>query len=297
MSIEILNVVAPILIIVALGYLIETRGFGLDSAQLSRLVMALGTPSLVFSALMRAALSGDDIAMLMGCALVVLLVGGVLTAAVLTVLRLPLTPFLPVLAMPNAGNTGLPVLLFAFGEEGLAIGVALFFTVALVQYLAVPVFMAGRFNARILLTQPIVWAVVAVAAFKGTAATPPTVVLETTRILGGMMVPVMLLLLGSALARLRVRDVGLSVGLAVLRLLIGVATGMVTLWLFGLSGVLAASVFLIAAMPTALVTYVFAERYGKSPERVAGVVVSSTVLSFVALPALLLVALRIAGLQ
>ena len=126
MSIEILNVVAPILIIVALGYLIETRGFGLDSAQLSRLVMALGTPSLVFSALMRAALSGDDIAMLMGCALVVLLVGGVLTAAVLTVLRLPLTPVLPVLAMPNAGNTGLPVLLFAFGEEGLAIGVALY---------------------------------------------------------------------------------------------------------------------------------------------------------------------------
>ena len=295
MTVEILNVVAPVLVIVGLGYLVERRGFGLDSASLGRLVMTLGTPSLVFSALMRASLTGDDIAILMGCALTAILVAGLLTAATLALLRLPLTPFLPVLSLPNAGNVGLPVLLFAFGEEGLAIGIALFFTVALVQYLAVPVVMAGRFRPRALLAQPLVWALAAVAAFRLGGVAPPTVAMETTRILGGMMVPVMLLLLGGALARLRVGDVALSVGLALLRLVVGVAAGAATVWLFGLTGVMAASVFLIASMPTALVTYVFAQRYDKSPDRVAGVVVSSTVVTFAALPLLLAVALRIAG--
>ncbi len=295
MSIEILNIVAPILIIVGLGALIEVRGYGFDSSSLSRMAMMLGTPCLVFSALMRTALPGDDIVKLMACAVAVIAIGGVAAAAALLVARLPLTPFLPVIAMPNAGNAGLPVVLFAFADEGLAIGVALFFTVALIQYLVVPVIMVGRFRAGAVLGQPLVWSVAAVAAFKLTGGRPPAVVMETTRILGGMMVPVMLVLLGGALARLQVGDVWLSLRLAVLRLVIGVSTGVAVMWLFGLAGVEAAAVFLIASMPAALVTYVFAERYNRSPERVAGVVVSSTVLTFAALPVLVWVAIRIAG--
>ena len=49
------------------------------------------------------------------------------------------------------------------------------------------------------------------------------------------------------------------------------------------------------AMPAATVTYVFAQRYNRSPERVAGLIVASTLLTFVALPALLWVAIRMAA--
>ena len=48
-------------------------------------------------------------------------------------------------------------------------------------------------------------------------------------------------------------------------------------------------------MPSALITYVIAQHYGRSPERVAGHVVSSTVLNFACLPLLISAAIYLAG--
>jgi malate permease and related proteins len=42
-----------------------------------------------------------------------------------------------------------------------------------------------------------------------------------------------------------------------------------------------------SAMPVAVFSYLFAVRYNRSPEEVAGTVVISTLLSFASLPALL----------
>ncbi|MEM6761265.1 MAG: AEC family transporter [Pseudomonadota bacterium] len=295
MSFEIFNIVAPIFLIAAIGYFIERRGNGFHGESLTRLVMWVGTPSLVFSSLTRTELPADDLSAMMLYAVVVVLVGGALSLAALALLRLPVRAYLPPLALPNSGNAGLPVVLFAFSDDGLAIGVAFFFTIAMTQYLVVPVIMAGRFQWRSVVREPLVWSIVAVVAVKGSGLEPPKAIAETTHILGGMVIPVMLVMLGGALARLRVGDLATSAALAVLRLGIGVAAGTVVIILFGLDGIVAGAVFLLSAMPAAVVTYVFAERYGRSPERVAGLVVCSTVVTFLALPALVAVALGVAG--
>lgn len=295
MSLEIFNVVAPVLLIAGLGYFFERRGLGFDNASLSRLVILLGTPSLVFSSLTQTTLPAEDVTRVMLCALLVVIIGGVIAAALLMVVRLPLRSFLPSLSLPNSGNVGFPVVLFAFGDDGLTIGVAFFFTIALCQYVCVPLIMAGQFKIKTIVEQPLVWAILAVVAFKVADVPPPAIIADTTALLGGMMVPVMLILLGGALARLKVSDFKVSTLLAVARLLIGVATGAILILVFPLDPLEAAAVFLLSSMPAALVTYVFAERYGRSPEQVAGLVVSSTLLTFAALPLLVFVALEIAG--
>ncbi|GAB5375651.1 MAG: AEC family transporter [Acuticoccus sp.] len=295
MNWEIFNVVAPVLLIAGIGYLFEIRGQGFHSASMSRLVMLLGTPALVFSSLTRTTLPAGDLLKTMLAALVVVLIGACFAVATLRLAKLPLRPYVASLFLPNSGNAGLPVVLFAFADEGLAIGAAFFFVIAMCQYVAVPVIMAGRFRVRAVLEQPLVWAILGVCAFKLTDTVPPRVIAGSTHILGGMTVPVMLVLLGGALARLRVGDVWMSLSLALVRLVIGVATGALVIILFGLHGVEAAALFLLSSMPAALVTYVFAERYQQSPERVAGLVVSSTVFTFALLPGLVMVAMRIAA--
>ena len=45
--------------------------------------------------------------------------------------------FLPALMFPNVGNMGLPLCLFAFGERGLALGIAFFTVAAAVQFTVV----------------------------------------------------------------------------------------------------------------------------------------------------------------
>ena len=57
----------------------------------------------------------------------------------------------------------------------------------------------------------------------------------------------------------------------------------------------AGAIFLLSAMPSALVTYVIAQHHGRSPERVAGLVVASTVLNFACLPFLIAAAIHVAA--
>ena len=163
------------------------------------------------------------------------------------------------------------------------------------QYTVVPAIVSGDPGLGKLLREPLIWAVIAVVLFRLTDLPIPAVVADTTKLLGGVMIPIMLILLGGAMARLKVRDIGPSVLLAGARLAIGVATGLILVMLFRLDGVEAGAIFLLCAMPSALITYVIAEFYGRSPERVAGLVVSSTVLNFACLPLLISAAIHLAS--
>ena len=292
---EIFGVVAPILIIAGIGFALEKSKTGLQSETLSTLTMMIGTPALVFSALTSTELSDQAIVRMALSALAAVVIGAALSAIVLRILRLPFHTYLPSLTMPNSGNIGLPCVFLAFGDNGLAIGVSFFFVIALLQYTVMPILSEGSFSLVRTVRQPLVWSVVAVIAFKLTGAAPPAIVADTTRILGGMMIPVMVILLGGSLARLEIGDVRQSVTLAFWRLGIGVTVGALLAVLFGANGVESGSLFLLASMPTAIVTYVFAQRFERSPEQVAGLVVASTMLTFAVLPALLWIALRIAA--
>ena len=297
MTSEILNIIAPVFIVAGIGFLLEFRGVGFQSETLSRLAMLIGTPCLVFSSLTNTALPDDSLLRIIVIAIVAVLVGGALSAVILLVLRQSLRTFLSSLSLPNAGNAGLPLVFFAFAEPGLTIGAAFFFMIALVQYTVVPAIFTGDPGLRKLLREPLIWSVVAVLLFRATDFPIPTIVANTTSLLGGLMIPVMLILLGGALARLKVRDFGASVMLAVVRLIVGVATGVIMVTLFSLDGIEAGAIFLLCAMPSALVTFVIAEHYGRSPERVAGVVVGSTVLNFACLPLLISAAIYLANVS
>ena len=291
-----MNIIAPVLAIAGIGFLLEFRGIGFHSETLTRLSMLIGTPSLVFSSLTSTALPDDSLGRILAISSAAVLVAGALAMAAILVLRLNWRTFLSPLSIPNAGNAGLPIVFFAFAEPGLAIGAAFYFVVTLVQYTVVPAVVTGDPGLGKVLRLPLVWAVVAVLLFRITDLPIPTVVADVTALLGGIMIPVMLILLGSALARLKVDDIGTSTLLAGARLAVGIATGLTLITVFNLEGVEAGAIFLLSAMPSALITYVIAEHYGRDPERVAGLVVSSTVLNFACLPLLIIAATRIAGL-
>lgn len=296
MTIEILDIIAPVFVVAGIGFFLEYRGIGFHTETLSRLAMMIGTPCLVFSSLTSATLPDDSLFRIVVIALAAVVVGGALSGTALLLLRLPLRTFISSLSLPNAGNAGLPLVFFAFAEPGLTIGAAFFFIIALVQYTVVPGIVSGNPGLRKLLREPLIWAIVAVILFRVTELPIPTVVADSTALLGGIMIPIMLILLGGALARLKVGDVKTSVFLAILRLAIGVATGLAMVTFFKLEGVEAGAIFLLCSMPSALITYVIAQHFGRSPERVAGFVVSSTVLNFACLPLLISAALYLAAL-
>jgi predicted permease len=63
-------------------------------------------------------------------------------------------------------------------------------------------------------------------------------------------------------------------------------------WVMGVEGAARGVIILECAMPVAVMNYLFAERYNKEPEDVAGIVTVSTLMSYVTLPMILWLLLK-----
>ncbi|HMB48694.1 MAG TPA: AEC family transporter [Afifellaceae bacterium] len=292
---QIFNVVSPIFAITIVGYVLGRLKNDIDSRTISSLVLLIATPCLVFSTLTSLPIKTGvllTMAFAAGLSVFIAVIGGVV---ILRLLGMSYRTFLPCLIMPNSGNIGLPLVLLAFGEEGLALGISYFFVIALLQYTLGAAIASGEYRFRELASQPLIYSIVLVGLVLVSGIEVPTVVATTTELLGGMMIPAMLVLLGTSLARLEVADLRPAIIIALARLAIGIPTGLAVIMLLSLSGIEAGSVFLLASMPPAIVTYVFAERYRPDAPQVAGAVVVSTMLTFATLPVILWVTLQIAG--
>lgn len=277
-------IIAPIFICAGLGWAWARLGRPFDHYAVSVLATYIGAPCLVFSSLVGLSVEGAALADMAFAAVASLAVFALIGAVVLRVARLELAAYLSPLVFANVGNMGLPLCLFAFGEAGLELGVV-YFAVSAVGMLVLGVWLvSGEPSPAAALRTPLPYAVAVALAFRVADAPPPGWLLNTTGLLGDMTIPLMLITLGVSLARMRVVRFARAAALAVLRLVMGVAVGLVLAAAFGLDGV-ARGVFLIqCAMPPAVFNYLFAQIYRRKPEEVASVIVLSTLIAFLALP-------------
>ncbi len=283
---EVLTVVTPVFVIAAIGYVWIKRGQPFDNNTIGTLVMYIGSPCLIYSSLTTNAPALDVLGQMALSAVFIIVCGVAVAFAFLKVTGWSFRTYLPALVLPNGGNMGLPVALLAFGETGLALGMAYFFVNSISQYTLGLAISSGEFHPRQLLRQPVIWAVLVVVAVLATDTTLPRWFNATTSILGGLTIPAMLLMLGVSLARLNISSVGETLTVAVMRLVLGLVLGLTAIWLFDLSGIMAGVVLLQATMPSAVFNYVFAERYNREPDKVAAVILQSTLMSVLTLPAL-----------
>lgn len=294
---ELLGILGPVTIITIIGWLFGRSDVGLHTRTLSTVVLLVATPSLVFHTLVSMDISLGTMVQMGGAAVACVVISGALGMMVLTATGARVRLFLPSLMLPNSGNLGLPLAALAFGEAGLKLGVSYFFIVALIQYSVGMMIASGSMDLRSFLRQPLLISVLLVVVVAGFDITLPAIVMSTTEILGGMMVPCMLILLGCSLATLDVSNMRAALLVAAGRLVFGLCSATVVIWVLGLEGVAAGVVFLLSVMPSAIVTFVFADRYQEDARDVAGAVVMSTVVTFLFMPGLIWIALQLGNGQ
>jgi predicted permease len=152
------------------------------------------------------------------------------------------------------------------------------------QFTLVPLLQGRASFVRTLLTTPVIYAAVAGMGVLLTHVALPAWLNETVRLLADLLIPLMLLALGHTIGGLRAHNLKRSFGLGAARLLIafGVAVGVSEA--LGIDGVAQGVLVLQGSMPAAVFTYLFAARYERDAEDVAGVVLISTLLAAVTLP-------------
>ncbi len=286
---EIFAIMAPVLACAAIGFFWARQGYAFDPEFISRLVLNVAAPCLMLSVLGSVEI---DIVAFQRTALACVLVAVLMAVLGILVTRLlgdDVRAYLPSFVFPNVGNMGLPVCLLAFGQEGLALALAFFMVLSVAHFPAGILLAGGRQAGGLagLAKMPILYAIVIALLLLWADWTLPAAVQNSVRLIGGMTIPLMLITLGVSLQRLQVRQWRQALLYSLLRIFGGLAVGLLVVSVLDLSGTEKGIVLLQASMPVAVFNYLFAERYQRAPEAVAGMVVMSTLLSFITIPALL----------
>ena len=279
-------VVLPVLLVAGIGFIWAKMGRRFDSVFLTDIATNVGTPCLVAHSLTTLKLARADIAQ-MGIA-VLIAVAGFLVLGVITLRLMKLSPnsYLPALMFPNTGNMGLPLSLFAFGQDGLGLAVVYFGCTVTLQFTLGISLSAGSLSLSRLVRTPTVYAVAISIILLAFNIQLPAWIDNTISVLGGITIPMMLLTLGVSLAQLKVHEVGRNLLLSCVRLGGGFLIALAIAHVFDLPPMAAGVLIIQSSMPVAVFNFLFAQYYGRAHADVAAMVVISTGLSFLTLPLL-----------
>lgn len=284
---EILAIIAPVFLSAGVGFAWHKSGMPYDTALVGRLLINVTTPCLVFSRLSALQVSAEEFGAMALAGVAAIVLFGALGWAALRIFRVPTAAGLGPIMFPNCGNMGLALSLFAFGDIGLALGISFFVVAATAQFTLAPWFASGRFSWSQILRAPLVYVTALSIFLLVTEIAVPRWLYNTTKILGDVSIPMMLITLGVSLASFSIANLRNSAVVTFLRLSIGFGVGVFLAWSLALEGAPRGIVILMCSMPPAVFNYLFAQRYSDHAEEVAGTVVLSTAISFLTLPLLL----------
>jgi predicted permease len=280
-------IILPVLVVPAIGFIWARSGNAFDNRFVTQLVTNIGTPALAADALTRIRVETGALIEMAGFTALCFAGFLILGLAVLKAMRLPNHSYLPALIFPNTGNMGLPLALFAFGDEGLAFAVV-FFAISITAQFTIGMSLAsGSFSIGRLLRMPLIYAVIFALIVLSFGWQLPAYIGNTLQLLGGVTIPLMLLALGVSLAQLRVTRLPRNLLLSMVRLGGGALIGFAIGHFVGASDLATGVLVIQSTMPVAVFNYLFAQYYNREPADVASMVVITTALSFVTLPLLL----------
>ena len=284
---DLFSIIAPVFICAGIGFTWIKLGQPYDVNFVTLLVTNIGVPCLVFYSLTNTDLHPGAFESMAFMSVAVIATSGILAVLVLNAFGIEKKTFLSSLMFSNCGNMGLPLCLLAFGEPGLVLAIVFFTISAIAQFTIGITITSGTMSVIGLFKIPILYAVILAMVFLSLNLEPLEFIANTTRILGGMCIPLMLITLGVSLVRLRIAALCRSTIFSLLRLVFGFGVGVGLTELLGIEGLEQDVLIVQSAMPVAVFNYLFAQRYKRAPEEVAGMVAISTAISFITLPALM----------
>ncbi|MEA3334855.1 MAG: AEC family transporter [Chloroflexota bacterium] len=308
----IIDILAPIIILVALGTLLHRTGFLSRDffRKANHLVYWVGLPSLLFRKTANAMPqfgAAVSIVFMLLAGMVGCLILGYLVAGRLGLNRPARASFIQGTYRSNLVYVGLPVVLYALAAfdtntpetEALAL-LAIAPMVPFYNAVAVMLLLGAEerleFNVqqqmiqmlRGVVTNPLVIACVLGVAFAYAGWSLPLFVDRTLEALGQMALPLALLGIGASL-RLRTIREGGRVALAgsLIKILFAPLVGLLVALAVGISGIEMQIGLLYLTMPTAVMSYVMADQMGADGRLAGSIVVISTVLAMPALSVVL----------
>ena len=291
--VKIFEVIFPVFFVIAVGYYLGKKNPNIDTNFITIFAGNIGTPAMIFYTVTTTGITLSVFTHYFVYALI--MIGGfaILGLIFLFLLKKDLSMELPPLILPNTGNMGVPICLFAYGTQGLGVASAIASVIILFHF-TLGVFLANKkFSLDVVIKSPPVYAIIISVIFLYFEIETPLFLENTTFLLTYATIFLVLMSLGIALTRFRfsLKD---SVILSLCRVILGPLIAFLIIYYFDLSGFAAGVLLIQSAMPSAILNYLVGSMYSpkKIVDNIASTIVVSTLMSFITIPIVVFFALK-----
>ena len=293
--IKLFEVLFPVFFVVGIGYYLGKKNPKIDTTFITTFAANIGSPAMIIYSLNAEFITFEVFKNYFWYYLIAISCFFVVGVSLLYFLKVKdIIRELPPLLMPNTGNLGLPLSLFAYGQSGLGVAGAISALIILFHF-TIGVFLADRkFNFDVIIKSPPFYAIIISVILLYYNIKLPTFVENTSSLLTYATIFLILMSLGIALTRLKVFSFNKALVCSVGRVILGPIIGFVIIKIFNLNGFAAGVLLIQCSMPSAVLNYLIATMYSskKIVDSVASTIVVSTFMSFITIPIVIFFALK-----
>jgi len=280
---KIAGITLPIFALVLVGFFYSRR-VKPDLGGANKLVVDIALPVLIFISLSAKSFDPISAFSFTVSSIALILLSGLIAWPFVRVSGASAQAFLPCVMFTNVGPIGIPLIALAYGPEGTATAVVLLVISNILHFTLGAGVMSGKIDWRMVYANPLVWATLLGVACSQMQLVLPAWFQTSCTMIGGVLVPMMLMSLGARLAGSQVADVWVGVRSGVLILLARLAAAALTLWLIPLQGLERGALILFACLPSAVFNFMLADKFQVQPNKVASTVIIGHILGLAFLP-------------
>ena len=291
---KLFEVLFPVFFIVGIGVFLGKKNPNFDTSFITTYSGNFGTTALVIFALTAGGVTFDVFKEFFIYAIILLAAFGIVGLVFLVLMKKDYIRELPTFILPNTGNMGIPICLFAYGELGMGMAASISSLVVLLHF-TLNIFLAKRaFDFQIIFKSPAFYAIIFTVLLLYFEQPIPQFVMNTVMLLAYGMIVMILMSLGVALTQMKVFSFKDALITSTGRVIIGPIIGFVVVKIFDLTGAAAGVVLLQSSMPSAILCYLIASMYSPKEivDNISSTIVVSTIMSLVTIPIVLFFALK-----
>ena len=283
---KLIDVIAPVFFVIGIGYYLGKKNPEINTDFITTFAGNVGTPAMIFYTITTTGVTLSVFTEYFIYALII--IGGFSLVGIifLLLLKKDFVSELPPLILPNTGNMGIPICLFAYGTAGLGVASAIASVIILLHFTLGVLLAKKSFSFEILIKNMPIYGIIVSVIFLYFEWDVPGYLENTTFLLTYATIFLVLMSLGIALSRLKVVSWTHASILGAVRVIIGPLIGFGLIKFLNLNGFAAGVLLIQSCMPSAVLTYLVGSMYSerKVVDSVASVIVTSTVMSFVTIP-------------
>ena len=293
--IKLFEVLFPVFFVVSIGYYLGKNNPKIDTSFITNFAANIGTPGMIIYSITSTNISFDIFKDYFWYYFIAMSIFALIGVVFLFFLKTKdIIRELPPFIMPNTGNMGLPICLFAYGSQGLGVSASISALIILAHF-TLGIFLADRkFNINVILKNPPFYAIIISVILLYFKVEVPLFIENTTFLLMYATIFLILMSLGISLTRFKVFSFKKALISSIGRVILGPLVGFLLIRYFNLEGFAAGVLLIQCSMPSAVLNYLVASIYSpkKIVDSVASTIVVSTVMSFITVPIVVFFALK-----